>query len=193
MILHKVTDAEGRACHGGTGKWTKGRWRSVAGELKPCARGLHLVTVKQLPQWLSEGILWEAETEGGLIDAGDKWVARRARVVREVARLDARTARLLTCDFAEHVLPIFEEQHPNDKRPREAIAVARRFANGEATRAELAAARAAAWDAARVAARVAARAAWDAAGDAAWAAAGDAEREWQARHTAEVLGLEWDV
>lgn len=26
--------------------------------------------------------------------------------------------RLLACDFAEHVLHLFEEKHPNDKRPR---------------------------------------------------------------------------
>jgi hypothetical protein len=51
---------------------------------------------------------------------------------------------------------------------RECIAVARRFAVGEATRDELDAARAAAWAAAW-------DAAWAAARDAAW----DAERAWQ--------------
>ena len=50
-----------------------------------------------------------------------------------------------------------------------ALEVAERYANGEATREELAAA----WAAARAAARAAA---WAAAGDAAWAAAGDAAR-----------------
>ncbi len=62
-----------------------------------------------------------------------------------------------------------------DPRSLNALDVAERFANGDATRIELAAA----WDAARAAARDAARAAardaaWAAAGDAAWAAAGDA-------------------
>jgi len=84
-------------------------------------------------------------------------------------------ARLLACDYAEHVLHIFEAKYPDDYRPREAIAVSRRYARGEATDAELSAAWYAAW-----AAGDAARAAWYAAGDAArgaaWYAARDAAR-----------------
>ncbi len=69
-----------------------------------------------------------------------------------------------------------------DSRSIAAIAVAERFANGEASQEDLAAARDAAWDAARAAswdaARDAARdAAWDAARAAAWAAAWDAARD----------------
>ena len=65
--------------------------------------------------------------------------------------------------------------------------VAERYANGEATKEELAAARAAAWAAAWAAARAAARdAAWaaarDAAMDAAWAAARDAAMDAQIEH-----------
>ena len=73
-------------------------------------------------------------------------------------------SRLLACDYAEHVLHIFEAQCPGDDRPHKAIEVARRYARGEAMEEALAAARAAAWDAAWAAA-------WDAARDAAWAAA----------------------
>ena len=109
-----------------------------------------------------------------------------------IALLDERSQRLFACDCAEHTLGIFERDYPNDNRPRDTIAVARRFADGDATLEELDAARDAAWDAARYAARDAARAAawdaaraaaWDAARDAArdaaWTAARDAEREWQ--------------
>ncbi|MCL4651600.1 hypothetical protein L0Z19_09225 [Burkholderia multivorans] len=69
-----------------------------------------------------------------------------------------------------------------DQRSKDALDVAERFANGEATEEERAAARAAA-QAARDAARAAAQAARDAARDAAWAAraaawaAGDAARD----------------
>jgi len=100
-------------------------------------------------------------------------------VLPEQADDAERAARLFACECAEDVLPIFERENPDDKSPREAIEVARKFANGEATEEQLDAARAAAWDAARDAAwdaaRAAARAAaWDAARDAAWAAARDA-------------------
>ena len=81
--------------------------------------------------------------------------------------LTDKQRRHFACDCAEAVLPIFENQCPNDDRPRKAIEVARRFANGKATDEE----RAAAWAAARDASRDAAGAA---AGDAAWAAAWDA-------------------
>ena len=101
--------------------------------------------------------------------------------------LDDRCWRLFACDCAERVLPIFEKEHPTDKRPRKAIETARLYALGKATRKELDAARAAAWAAARAATRDAAGAAawaaraasWDAAGDAAGDAAWAAKQEWQ--------------
>lgn len=55
-----------------------------------------------------------------------------------------RVMRLMACDFAEAVLPIFEKEYPDDKRPANAIKVARRYANGKATDEE----REAAWAAA---------------------------------------------
>ena len=126
-------------------------------------------------------------------------------------------ARLLACEFAEHVLPIFEQEHPQDTRPRKAIEAARIYAYGgysDKTRAAAgaaagaatwaatedaawAAARAAAWaaaraatgDAAGAAARAAARAAaWAAAGAAAGAATWAAERKWQEDKLRELLG-----
>jgi len=122
-----------------------------------------------------------------------------------------RVARLMACDFAEAVLPIYEERYPNDKRPRGAIAAARRYALGKATKEEMgaaeSAARAAAEDAVETAARAASRAAagaalsdaawaaswaaaWDAAGAAAGAAAEDAARAAQALIINRYLSLE---
>ena len=86
-----------------------------------------------------------------------------------------------------------------DQRSRDALVVAERYANGEATDGELAAA----WEAARAAARDAARdaaweAAWeaarDAARDAAWDAARDAAREaaWAAARDA-ARAAAWDA
>jgi hypothetical protein len=89
-------------------------------------------------------------------------------------------ARLMACDFAEAVLPIYEKQYPNDNRPRVCIETARRFARGECSQSEVDAAGDAAWAAAKDAwgaAWGAGAAAWGAAwgaGDAAQAAAKDA-------------------
>ena len=81
-----------------------------------------------------------------------------------------RLARIFACNCAERVRHL-----TNDRRSRDAVAVARKYADGEATEVELDAAESAAWAAARDAARAAARdAAWAAARDAAWAAAMDA-------------------
>jgi len=82
--------------------------------------------------------------------------------------------RLMACDFAEAVLIYVPA---GEDRPRRAIECARRFAAGDATREELAAAR----DAARDAAGDAAWTAWDATRAtraAAWAAQSDIIRRY---------------
>ena len=61
---------------------------------------------------------------------------------------DKRFARLLVCDYAEHVLHLFKAEYPEDKRPQQAIEVSRKYANGKATSEESDAAWAAARDAA---------------------------------------------
>ena len=86
----------------------------------------------------------------GLDDA--LWALRAVLPEQEADR--DRLARLFACDCVETALQYWEKEFPDDRRPHEAIAVSRRFAVGEATDEELAAARAAAWDAARDAAKV---------------------------------------
>ena len=76
-----------------------------------------------------------------------------------------RTNRLFAVWCARRALALIANPDP---RSVNAVDVAERFANGEATNEELAAAEAAAWDAAGAAA-------WDAARAAAWAAAWEAQ------------------
>jgi len=87
-----------------------------------------------------------------------------------------RDMRLFAVWCAREALKLSENP---DQRSLNACDVAERFANGEATSDELAAARCAAWDAAGYAA-------WNAAGNAAWAAARDAagDAAWAAARTA---------
>ena len=86
------------------------------------------------------------------------WVLLREDVI------PARALRLLACGWAEAACL---KTGWNDERSLNAIAVARRFAGGEATKSELGQAKAAALEAAL---RQAASAAWSAASAAAWAA-----------------------
>ena len=176
-----------------------GKWLPKAETLEMCHIGWHCADEMHIIDWLRPNI-YEVEIRGRKIDEGDKICASQMRVLRKCEMWNSKTARLLSCEYAEHVLPIFEKMYPEDKRPREAIETARKFAMGEATQEELTAARDAAWDAARDAAwdaasaaasAAASTAAWDAASAAAWdaasaaasaaanAAAKAAERRWQ--------------
>ena len=148
-----------------------------------CSNGFHLTTKEHLVSWLGKH-LYEAEYQGRIIEGDNKICCRKIRLVKKVDAWNEKTARLFACDCAEHVLHIFEKQYPNDKRPRIAIEVARKYANGLASDKELNtardAARDAAWDAAWATARATASAA-------ARAAASAAEIKWQRKHLDEMM------
>ena len=84
--------------------------------------------------------------------------------------------------IAEVVLPIFEEEYPEDNRPRKSIEAARLYIAGEIGIEELEEARAAAWNAA-----------WAAAWNAAWAAAWAAEAAEAARTAGNAAAAEADT
>jgi len=174
LLFYKVLNQKRRSFHGGTGTWQPGSWRSVEGDLVPCSNGIHYCDPNQLIEWLGPTIwLFEDGTPDETIDAGDKRVTRKGRVVEQIPTWNETTARLFAADVAEVALEFIPESH---RVPFvRSINAARGFARGEITNAQRAAAGAAAGDAARDAARDAAwAAAGDAAGAAAWAAAGAA-------------------
>ena len=193
MKFYKILHEDASCFWGGKGKWflpeesKAGKWMpTIKGNLSACTNGYHVLTAEQLILWLGPAI-FEVEVKGKGISEEDKSVYPQARLLRKLKHWNERTARLFACDCAEHVVALFEKKFPTDQRPSKAIKVSRLFADGKATKEELAAAgdaagaaawdaaRAAGWDAARAAAGAAARAAaWDAAGDAAGAAAWDA-------------------
>lgn len=135
----------------------------------------------------SEGCTWALANCKTMREAWDTakpewvlWIATRPGVLPD------RTIRLLAVQFARTV-----EHLTTDERSRNALNVAERHANGQATDEELAAARDAASAAASAAARAAASAAtWAAAWDAAWAAAWDAAR---AAASAAAWDAAWDA
>ena len=167
-LLFKVTGEDGAPYHGGSGHWplpilnadgtwTPGAPRTVRGPLVPCRNGLHLCRPEDLIHWLGP-VLWTVQVPEGVeeIAEDDKLVVRTARLERRVTTWTERSARHFACDCAQRVLHL-----TTDPRPADAIRIARRFADGMATRKELAAAGAAAgaaaWAGAGAAARAAAR------------------------------------
>ena len=146
----------------GSGKWTKGRWRSVECNLVPCQNGLHLARESDLVHYISER-LWIAEADmSEVVECADKVVVRWARVIERVETINDQTLRAFAADCADRVVHLTGP----DPRCMNAIAVARRYVRQEATAEELAAAEAAANAAAsrdKAAAYAANAAAWAAA------------------------------
>jgi len=186
-IYYKILDRDETSLHGGTGTWHQprgkrpGKWMPTITPVVSCQSGYHLCTIDQLVTWLGP-VIWVAEGRGEHVDQSDKHVFGQARLLHRLDTWNDRTARLFAADCAEHILPIFQRHRSRDVRPRQAIDVARRYANGDATDDE----RDAAWAAAGTASWAAAT---DAARTAARAAAGTAERTWQTQRLAHYLEI----
>lgn len=97
--LYKCLD-EGESCHGGSGKWTPGRWRSVRGKVVACVRGIHYCRGAQVLRWLSPD-LWLFE-DGGTqhVERPDKCVTNRGRVTERIETWTDEAARLFAVDCA---------------------------------------------------------------------------------------------
>ena len=180
--LYKCLDGY-ESCHGGSGEWTPGMWRSVDGEVTACSNGLHYCKGEQVLQWLSPD-LWLFEDGGTRHDyRPDKCVTDRGRITHRVETWSERTARLFAVDCAR--IAVNRYARPSQRGLLHAcldvsVGYAEGYCDDDAADAARAAARAAplvaraaAADAAQAAAwaaQAAARAAADAAQDAAWAA-----------------------
>ena len=160
MTFFKVLDGY-QPTNGGSGRYPGvGRWTRHLNPdtLVACQVGYHIVQDVQILKWLGPTV-YEAEPcdQHPPVDDGDKWVACRVRLTRKL-NWDDRTARLFAADCAKAALlgERASGREP-DKRLWTAVEAATRFARGDASTEELAAA-------------------GDAAGDAAWAAVGAAAR-----------------
>jgi len=91
--------------------------------------------------------IYEAEPQGDITISGNRLTCSQFRLLRKM-NWNERICRLFACDCAAHVLGIFERWRSNEPRPRQAIDVARRYADGKASADELSVA----WNGARDAA-----------------------------------------
>ena len=158
-LFFKVLNGQ-QSTNGGDCRWIKNRWMPKQA-VNPCTSGYHLCRPQDLISWLGPDI-WIAEGRGKLIECEDKVVFEQARVVRHLDTWTDKTARLFAC-WCVRETPLHDGRkiwvRLADERSRQAVIVAEKFANGEATAEELAAAWDAAWDAAGAAAGAAAWAA----------------------------------
>lgn len=133
MKLYKVLNTDGSCCHGGIGKWPlphgsqPGKWLpKITDDLAVCKCGYHVLKPENLIDWLGP-MICEVEVRGTPLWDGNKGVVRQARIVRVLETWDERTARLLACDYAAHVLSLWQQSYPDDNRVQQTIAVARRL------------------------------------------------------------------
>ncbi len=165
---YKLLLPSGRTLHGRSG-WTiptdaPGPWIEAhdPGPLVPCRNGVHVLTVAQLPYWADTGtVLVEVEVSGDeVLTDTEKTVVRRARPVRVVPGWSDRALSRWGHECAAR---------DPAARPPALVGAAAYYADRAAHAAAYA-----------IAPHVAAR----------YAAAYAAERTWQSRRLAELVGLD---
>jgi len=154
--MYKIFDKNGHSCDGGNvkwslprkqkdGSWKAGKWMPIIkGEVIACGNGYHLCREKDLLSWLNDSI-YVAEYRGKIIKSDDEVVVRQVRLSRKCENWNERTARLFACWCIRNT-PLENGGTVwdllTDDRSRNAVKTAEQFANGKATKGELAAARA---------------------------------------------------
>jgi hypothetical protein len=96
---------------------------------KLCASGWHLATHQGIAEHVRTGaVLWIAEGRGASVAADDKVAFSSARLVSQVGTLTQVIAVQWAAECARRVLKHYEDRYPEDKRPREAIQAALKWA-----------------------------------------------------------------
>jgi hypothetical protein len=94
-----------------------------------CQSGWHLATHQGIGEHARVGaVLWIAEGRGTQDAQDDKIAFTSARLVSQVGTLTQPIAVQWAAECAKRVLKHYEDKYPDDKRPREAIDAAIRWA-----------------------------------------------------------------
>ena len=199
MKLWKVFK-KGLKSNNGNIKWKIREWQKHDEELVMCSSGFHASKrIIDAMQYTNAEQIALVEVKGKHIKQDDKqcWSEMRLLRVYDWTKQDSIS---LAIYVAELVLTNFEDEYPNDKRPREAIEAAKKVLqnNNEKNKSTAASAAASAWSAAANATKSAWNAAesaasaaesaastWGAAENAAWSAAVSAKSTaWSATKSA---------
>ena len=176
-------------------KWPKqvGVWTPDATPVM-CVSGWHLATHEGIAEHARTGaVLWIAEGRGEFVAAGDKVAFSSARLVSQVGTLTQIIAVQWAAECAKRVLRHYEDRYPEDKRPREAIQAALKWAKDPTEANRVAAANAAIANAYAAADAAAAAYAAYAAANAAYAAADAAYAAYAAAYAADAAAYAADA
>jgi len=109
---------------------------------------LHLSTVEQTLKWQERANAQAAQREGSQLVKDDDLRPWRTIPASDHEKQNQRILAQWAADCAEHMLPCFEERHPQDNRPRQAVEAVRAWAAGGVATSSLREAAFAAWAAA---------------------------------------------
>jgi hypothetical protein len=160
----------------GNTEWIIGEWQKHKGKLEICKQGLHACREPLDNLDYVFGERWFiAEAKGKILEDENKFCASEMRLIREIP---LRVIQQFAIDCAERVLPLFEKECSDDKRPRLAIEAAKQCLLNSTKKT---------WSAAESAAKSASSAAESAAksaSSAAWSAAESAAKSSSAAESA---------
>jgi hypothetical protein len=109
----------------GNETWETGKWHKHDGPIEMCAAGYHAsLNIVDAMQYVKPEALALVEVRGRHIEKNDKQVWQEMRIVKWWlwTKEDSVSVAIYA---AELVLPIYEKQYPDDKRPRLAIEAAK--------------------------------------------------------------------
>ncbi len=152
---YKFIQSDMSSRNGGT-KWIIGKWKRHDGGIEMCAKGFHACeTAYQSLSYVYGDKWFIVEARGNILKDTNKFVASEMRLIKEI---DVKKVLVpFACIVAKRSLANFEKKYPNDKRPREAIDAALKYAKNptEANRSAAYSAADSAYSAARSAASAA--------------------------------------
>ena len=111
----------------GDEKWKIGKWKTFKGELSMCNAGFHCSKKPyEAFSYVQGPILARVEVKGRHPSDDDKECWEKMRIVK-AWKWTKKDSVSLAIYAAKLVLPIFEKEYPDDKRPRGAIEAAVKY------------------------------------------------------------------